>query len=62
VAAFYFGGDIERGRPFMRSTGLMPRMPSKSRPTRRPHRLAGLVNGLFHQPGLGLKEARVSTG
>lgn len=43
IAALYFGGNIERSRSFMLSTGLMPRMLSKSRLTRRLHRVAGLV-------------------
>lgn len=29
VATLYFGGNIERSRSFIRSTGLMPRMLSK---------------------------------
>jgi hypothetical protein len=61
IAALYFGGNIERSRCFMRSTGLMPRMLSKSRLTRRLHAVAGLVNSLFHQLGLVLKEASPST-
>ena len=61
VAALYFGGNIERSREFMRSAGLMPRRLSKSRLTRRLHRVAGLVNSLFHQLGLVLKETSPST-
>lgn len=61
VAALYFGGNIERSRGFMREAGLMPRMISKSRFTRRLHRVAGLVNSLFHQLGVVLKEASPST-
>ncbi|HLL77306.1 MAG TPA: IS982 family transposase, partial [Pyrinomonadaceae bacterium] len=61
VAAFYFGGNIERSRKFMRATGLTPRMLSKSRLTRRLHRVAGLVNGLFRQLAMVLKEASPST-
>jgi hypothetical protein len=61
IAALYFGGNIERSRSFMRSTGLMPRMLSKSRLTRRLHAVAGLVNSLFHQLGMVLKEASPST-
>lgn len=60
VAALYFGGNIERSRSFMRSTGLMPRRLSKSRLTRRLHRLASLVNSLFHQLGVVLQETSVS--
>lgn len=61
VAALYFGGNIERARSFMRETNLMPRMLSKSRLSRRLHRVAGLVNSLFHQLGLVLKEASPTT-
>jgi hypothetical protein len=61
MGALYFGGNIERSRSFMRSTGLMPCMLSKSRLSRRLHRVAGIVNSLFHQLGLVLKEASVST-
>jgi Transposase DDE domain len=61
VAALYFGGNIERSRSFMRSTGLMPRMLSRSRLTRRLHDVAELVNTLFHRLGLVLKEAAPST-
>lgn len=61
VAAFNFGGNIERSRSLLQETGLMPRMLSRSRLNRRLHRVAGLVNSLFHQLGLILKEASVST-
>ncbi len=61
VAAFNFGGNVERSRSFLRESGLMPRMLSRSRLNRRLHRVAGLVNSLFHQLGLVLKEASVST-
>jgi hypothetical protein len=43
IAALYFGGNIERHRSFMRSTGLMPQMLSKSRLTRRLYLVAGPV-------------------
>ena len=56
VAAFNFGGNIERSRRFLRETGLMPRMLSRSRLNRRLHRVAGLVHTLFHQLGAALKE------
>jgi hypothetical protein len=61
VAAFDFGGNIERSRSFLQETGLMPRMLSRSRLNRRLHRVAALVNSLFHQLGMVLKEASVST-
>lgn len=60
VAAFDFGGNIERSRSFLQETGLMPRMLSRSRLNRRLHAVAGLVNSLFHQLGMVLKEASVS--
>ncbi|HVF50687.1 MAG TPA: IS982 family transposase, partial [Pyrinomonadaceae bacterium] len=40
VAARYFGGNIEHSRSFLRETGLMPRMLSRSRLNRRLHRVA----------------------
>jgi hypothetical protein len=61
VAAFNFGGNVERGRSFLRETGLMPRMLSRSRLNRRLHAVAGLVNTLFHQLGSALKELNPST-
>jgi len=61
VAAFNCGGNIERSRAFLQEAGLMPRMLSRSRLNRRLHAIAGLVNTLFHQLGLALKEASVST-
>lgn len=61
VAAFNFGGNIERSRRFLRESGLMPQMLSRSRLNRRLHRVASLVNTLFHQLGMALKEASPST-
>lgn len=61
VAAFNFGGNVERSRSFLREAGLMPRMLSRSRLNRRLHAVACLVNSLFHQLGLVLKEASLST-
>jgi hypothetical protein len=61
VAAFNFGGNIERSRSFLQETRLMSRMLSRSQLNRRLHRVAALVNSLFHQLGLVLKEASVST-
>jgi hypothetical protein len=61
VAAFDFGGNMERSRRFLRETGLMPRMLSRSRLNRRLHRVADLVVSLFHQLGAALKEASPST-
>jgi hypothetical protein len=61
TAALYFGGNLETSRDFMMETGLMPRMLSRSRLCRRLHRVADLTLNLFHQLGLVLKQANVST-
>ena len=61
VAALHFGGNMERSRSFLRETGLMPRMLSRSRLNRRLHGVAELTYALFHQLGAALKEASVST-
>ena len=61
VAAFNFGGNIERSRSFLQETGLMPGMLSRSRLNRRLHRVAELVHTLFHQLGAALKELSPST-
>jgi hypothetical protein len=60
IAARYFGGNVEHSRSFLRETGLMPRMLSRSRLNRRLHRVADLVHTLFHQLGEVLKEASLS--
>jgi len=55
-AMLWFGGNFERSRSFLHSSGMMPRMLSRSRLSRRLTRLAELVEMLFHQLGLTLKE------
>jgi hypothetical protein len=55
-AMLWFGGNFERSRSFLRSSGMMPRMLSRSRLSRRLSRLAGLVEIIFHQLGVTLKE------
>lgn len=55
-AMLWFGGNFERSRSFLHSTGMMPRMLSRSRLSRRLTRLNGLVETVFHQLGLTLKE------
>ncbi|HEX8130677.1 MAG TPA: IS982 family transposase [Pyrinomonadaceae bacterium] len=55
-AMLWFGGNFERSRSFLHSSGLMPRMLSRSRLSRRLTRLAELVELIFHQLGLTLKE------
>ena len=61
TAALYFGGNLETSRIFMKQTGLMPRMVSRSRFCRRLHRVADLTYSLFHQLGLILKQADTKT-
>jgi hypothetical protein len=61
IAARYFGGNVEHSRSFLRESGLMPRMLSRSRLNRRLHRVADLMHALFHQLGAVLKEAAVSS-
>jgi hypothetical protein len=60
VAARYFGGNLEHSRKFMKSTGLVPRMLSRSRLCRRLHQVAELAHKLFHQLGHVLKQMSVS--
>jgi hypothetical protein len=55
-AMLWFGGNFERGRSFLHSSGMMPRMLSRSRLSRRLHRLDDLVQLVFHQLGQVLKE------
>ena len=61
LAAHCFGGNVEHSRRFLRETGLMPRMLSRSRLCRRPHAAADLAYTLFHQLGAALKELSPST-
>jgi len=55
-AMLWSGGNFEHSRSFLHSSGMMPRMLSRSRLSRRLTRLAGLVEIIFHQLGLTLKE------
>lgn len=55
-AMLWFGGNFEHSRSFLHSSGMMPRMLSRSRLSRRLTRLADLVEIIFHQLGLTLKE------
>jgi hypothetical protein len=56
VAMLWCGGNFESSRSFLHSSGMMPRMLSRSRLSRRLTRLAELVEIIFHQLGLTLKE------
>lgn len=56
VAMLCYGGNFERSRNFLHTSGMMPRMLSRSRFSRRLSRLADLVEVVFHQLGWTLKE------
>ena len=55
-AMLWFGGNFESSRSFLHSSGMMPRMLSRSRLSRRLARLSDLVEIVFHQLGATLKE------
>ena len=61
ASALYFGGNLEHARSFMKQSGFMPTMLSKSRLCRRLHKVEGLAVSLFHQLGWVFKQANVST-
>ena len=56
MSTLYFGGNLEKARNFLHSTGLIPQMLSKSRLNRRLHALAETLWRLFHQLGQVIKE------
>lgn len=55
IAMLYFGGNFEKSRLVLKELGLMRRMLSRSRFSRRLHRLADLLEMVFHQLGTTLK-------
>ena len=61
VAMLSFGGNFERARHFLHSSGMMPRMLSRSRFSRRLSRLADLIGLLFHELGLVIKELNIES-
>lgn len=61
VAMLFFGGNFERARSFLHSSGMMPRMLSRSRLSRRLSRLSDLVEMVFHQLGLTIKELNLES-
>jgi hypothetical protein len=61
IAMLFYGGNFERSRNFLHSSGMMPRMLSRSRFSRRLSRLADLVEVVFHQLGLSLKELNLES-
>jgi len=56
IAAQYFSGNIEKSLSFVKSTGLMPNMLSKSRFNRRMHAVADTFSFLFFHVGRAIKE------
>jgi hypothetical protein len=58
----YCGGNFERSRALLHSSGMMPRMLSRSRLSRRLSRLSELVQLVFLQLGLTLKELTLESG
>lgn len=55
VSALYFGGHMEHSMAFMKMTGMIPDMLSKSRFCRRLHKCKDLVLEMFAQLGRHLK-------
>jgi hypothetical protein len=56
VSAMFFGGNHRKSCDYMKDHNLIPNMLSKSRFNRRLHRLSMLMNDLFHQLGMVVKE------
>ncbi|PYS50925.1 MAG: IS982 family transposase [Acidobacteria bacterium] len=61
VAMLFFGGNFESARSFLHSSGMMPRMLSRSRLSRRLSRLNDLIDVVFHQLGQTLKELNMES-
>jgi hypothetical protein len=56
TAMLHFGGNFERSRLVLHQLGLMKRLLSRSRFSRRVNRLADLIHLLFHKLGSVLKD------
>ena len=56
IAMLYFGGNFERSRLILAEPGLIPRLLSRSRFSRRANRLADLIHCLSHQLRTVLKD------
>ena len=56
TAMLHFGGNFEKSRIVLRELGLMKRLLSRSRFSRRVNRLSDLISQLFHQFGSVLKD------
>ena len=60
ISALYFGGHTDRGRIFMQSTRLIPRMLEKSRFNRPLHAIGEELTSIFLQIGTHVKEIAAS--
>ena len=56
TAMLHFGGNFERSRLILHELGLMHRLLSRSRFSRRINRLTDLIHRLFHKLGSLLKD------
>lgn len=56
IAMFYFGGNFEKAKLVLHQIGLMRKMLSRSRFSRRLHRLTDLLDIVFNQLGSILKD------
>jgi hypothetical protein len=56
AAMLHFGGNFEKSRLILHELGLMRRLLSRSRFSRRMNRLMDLIYRLFHQLGAALKD------
>ena len=61
VAAMFFNGNHSAACNYMKDHSLIPKMLEKSRFNRRLHNISMLINDLFHQVGMILKEMSDST-
>lgn len=61
VSAIYFSGHQEKAMSFMRSTGMVTHMLSKSRFNRRLHQIRELIVDLFFQLSSLIKELNISS-
>jgi hypothetical protein len=60
IGAMYFGGNMETAMNFVRCTGLIPNMLSKSRFNRRMHGIGELVAELFFHIGETVKSLNIN--
>jgi hypothetical protein len=55
-AAMFFNGNHSKACSYLKAHNLVPKMLEKSRFNRRLHGISMLINDLFHQMGMILKE------